>query len=358
MEYLVVSALSGFAVKAVAFVVLIGVLVVIHEFGHYIMSKRARVPVEEFSVGFGPIIARLGRRGETVFNLRAVPLGGFVRTVGMEPGDDTPEGYNRQPLWTRAKIISAGAIINLIFGFVLFVALGLTWGLPSEEDGHVKVQEVLSGSPAERAGLQKGDTFISLNGAPVKNARTLQETIQNKPNVPVQLVVSRHGVDVTLTAVPRAETQDGKTVGLLGFKMEEEAVWQRYGLADSVRLGWQRSIGMAAGILHTLTTRAAYKDGQLGGPILIAQVAGGTAEKGLNYYLWFMAMLSINLGVLNLLPLPVLDGGHLVLLAIEGVMRRKPSPRFVLAFQSVGMAILFAFFMFVMASDIRRLIGG
>jgi len=135
-------------------------------------------------------------------------------------------------------------------------------------------------------------------------------------------------------------------------------VWHRFGLLKSVELGWERSVGMAGAILNSLFSKATYSGGQLGGPILIAQVAGGSAEKGINYYLWFMAILSINLGVLNLLPLPVLDGGHLVLLGIEAVRRRRPSPQFVMAFQGVGMAILFMFFVFVMASDIMRLRGG
>lgn len=348
------TGLAGFATSVVAFVIVIGVLVVIHEWGHYIMSKRAGVPVEEFAIGFGPVLAKLGRRAETVFTLRAFPVGGFVRTVGMEPGDETPGGYNMQPLWNRAKIISAGAIINLIFGFLVVVALGLTYGIPSG----VGVHEVQAGSPAEAAGLKAGDAFVSINGTPVNEPTDLQKVIQANPGTPVQLLLRRDGGEVALTAIPKAVEQGGKTVGQLGFQMSNEQVWLRYGVVGSIEMGWKRSVKMVTDILHNLFSSTVWRERQLGGPILIAQAAGGFAQMGLQYFLWFMALLSINLGVLNLLPMPVLDGGHLVLLGIEAVRRRRPSPGFVMAFQGVGMAILFLFFVFIMASDIARLRGG
>jgi len=351
------SDLPGLGVKIVAFLFLLGVLVIIHEWGHYIMSKRGGVPVEEFAIGFGPVVAKLFQQEETTFNLRAFPLGGFVRTAGMEPGDMTPGGYNTKPVWTRAKIIAAGALINLFFGFVLFVGLGMTAGLPSNEQAIVKVGDVNKDSPAARAGLKPGDTFVSINGTDVKNPEALAKTIQENPGKTVHLTVRRAGQEVPLTATPKTVEEDGKSVGRLGFAMQADSVWERHGLAGSITAGAQRSYELAVGILDALKSRSTWKNRELGGPIFIAKATGATVDQGLKYYLLFMGVFSINLGVLNLLPLPVLDGGHLVLLAIEAVRKRKPSEQFVIAFQSVGMLVLAAFFIFIMASDVMRLFG-
>lgn len=351
------SGLPGLVVKIVAFLVLLGVLVIIHEWGHYIMSKRGGVPVEEFAIGFGPVVKKLFQSGETTFNLRAFPLGGFVRTAGMEPGDETPGGYNTKPVWTRAKIIAAGAIINLIFGFLIFVGLGMTTGLPLEDVATVKVNTVMPGSAAEKAGLAKGDILVSLNGAAIKNPEKLTKTIQDNAGKPVLLVVTRNGQPVSITATPAPVDEGGKRVGRLGFSMEADSVWVRHGFVGSVVTGGKRSYQLAAGILDALGSKATWTKRELGGPILIAQATASYVDQGLKYYLWFMAIFSINLGVLNLLPLPVLDGGHLVLLGIEAVRKRKPSEQFVIAFQSVGMVVLAAFFLFIMASDVLRLLG-
>jgi regulator of sigma E protease len=357
MEIMVLGGLPGFAIKTLAFLFLLGVLVIIHEYGHYIMSKRGGVPVQEFSIGFGPVVAKLFQQGETAFNLRALPLGGFVRTVGMEPGDDAPDGYNMKPIWTRTKIIAAGALINLLFGFLLFVALGMTTGLPSEEAAIVKVGEVNAGSPAAVSGLKTGDTFISINGESIKTPERLVDVIQKNANKPLAIVVQRAGQDVPITATPKPVTDSGKTVGRLGFAPQADSLWIRHGLLGSVVAGAKRSYGMSVDILEALKTKSTWTKRELGGPIFIAKATGAMVDQGLKYYLWFMAMFSINLGVLNLLPLPVLDGGHLVLLAIEAVRKRKPSEQFVMAFQSVGMVVLAAFFIFIMASDVMRLLG-
>jgi regulator of sigma E protease len=351
------AGLPGLALKTVAFLFLLGVLVIIHEYGHYIMSKRGGEPVEELSIGFGPVVAKLFQQGETTFNLRALPLGGFVRTAGMEPGDDTPGGYNTKPVWTRAKIIAAGALINLFFGFLIFVGLGMTAGLPSDDVAIVKVGQVNANSPAQKAGLKTGDTFVSVNGSEIKTPEALVEAIQKSPGKPISLVVTREGREVPITATPKAITEDGKTIGRLGFAPQADSVWVRHGLVGSVVAGAKRSYRLAADILDALGSRATWAKRELGGPILIAQATGAMVDQGLKYYLWFMAMFSINLGVLNLLPLPVLDGGHLVLLGIEAVRKRKPSEQFVIAFQSVGMVVLAAFFLFIMASDVMRLLG-
>ncbi|HEY3268679.1 MAG TPA: M50 family metallopeptidase [Armatimonadota bacterium] len=369
MINLIQATIPEFAVSVVAFVFLIGVLVIIHEYGHYIMAKRGGVRVDEFSIGFGPLLWHMCDREETAFNLRALPIGGYVRMAGMEPGEGEVEGeeplsaaeagrlYNSKSVGVRASIISAGAIINLIFGFLLIVALGLTYGLPDDSRTLVSVSSVKPGTAAARAGILKGDRILEVNGKPVNGPDALHDAISSSVGKPVELGIERSAAKVRVSVVPDTIKVGSESRGQLGILMGPDYVWVRQGLGSSIKTGAERSYSLAAGILKTLVRRETWAKRELGGPVAIAQEAGGTARKGLNYYLLFMAVFSINLGVLNLLPLPVLDGGHLVLLAVEGVRRKKLPANLVIAYQSVGVAILAVFFIFIMYSDLQRMFG-
>lgn len=349
--------LLGSLQNILAFAFVIGLLVIIHEWGHYIVSKKSGVPVEEFSIGFGKKVATLFRQGETEFTLRILPLGGFVRTVGMEPGDENPQGYNMQPVGTRAKIIVAGAAVNLIFGLLLMVVLGMTHGVPQEEEGTAAVHGVLAKSAAEQAGLQRGDQILSIGGKPVTSTLQATQEIAQYANKPMPLEILRDGKNVSITATPRAEKDGDKTVGRLGVQVGPNVHYQRVSAWRAAEVGVIRSYEMASSILTSLLSKSTWKNRELGGPVAIYGAAGETARMGWEYYAFFIAAFSINLGILNLLPLPVLDGGHLVLLGVEAIRRRRLPKETVLAYQSVGIAILFAFFMFIMWSDLDRLIS-
>lgn len=345
----------GFVITLAAFLLSVGVLIIVHEWGHYIMAKRGGVPVEEFSIGWGPVIARMGVREETTFNLRAIPIGGFVRMTGMEPGDDTEGGYNSKPMFTRAKIISAGVIVNILFGFLLFVVLGLSVGLPREDAAIVNVGQVSRGSAAEQAGLKEGDRILTVNGKAVSDPTVLTDSIRAHAGQRIVLTVSRQGQNLRLVAVPVAERSGGTVIGRLGFIVSPDAIWERHGLLDSISAGGRRTWAMAHGIVKVIFRTDTWRHGQVGGPIAIAKEAGGTAEKGPRYFALFVAMLSINLGVLNLLPIPALDGGHILLLLVEAVRGKRLPARTALVVQGLGFALLLVFIGYATVIDLMRL---
>lgn len=347
----------SFITQAVAFLFSIGVLIVMHEWGHYIMAKRGGVPVEEFSIGFGPLLCCLGHRNETTFNLRAIPVGGYVRMTGMEPGDETEGGYNSKPVWTRVKIISAGVVINLLAGFLIFVVLGVTLGLPKDDRAIVSAGDVPQKSAAERAGLRKGDVILSADGILATNSTKLTTVIRSHAGTKLELKVNRAGKEITLAAVPKAEVEDGKLIGRLGFTLVSTPLadkWQRQSLGSSVVIGAVRTGEMAKEIVTNVLSKRIFARGQVGGPIAIAQVAGGQAERGARYLLLFIAMLSINLGVLNILPIPALDGGHMLLLGVESIRGKKLAAKTALVVQVVGFAFLLSFIGYVSFWDVLR----
>ncbi|HEY3414579.1 MAG TPA: M50 family metallopeptidase [Armatimonadota bacterium] len=342
--------------NALAFLFAVGVLIVAHEWGHYVMAKRGGVPVEEFSVGFGPVVRCLGHSRETTFNLRALPVGGFVRMAGMEPGDDAPDGYNTKPMWTRSKIIVAGVVVNLILGFLIFVVLGVTVGLPSENRATVSVGPVGRGSAAERAGLREGDRFTAVNGAPVTDRPMLTDVIRSSAGKTVTLTLLRQGQTLTLSAVPTAVDEGGTKIGRLGFEVLSDPLWEPQTLVSSVTGGATRTWTMATGIIRMVFSKAMFTRGQVGGPIAIAQAAGQTARHGARDFAFFIAILSINLGVLNVLPIPALDGGHLLLLGVEAVRRRKLQANTAMWIQGIGFALLLLFIFFATGGDLLRIL--
>lgn len=341
--------------NALAFFFAVGVLIVAHEWGHYVMAKRGGVPVEEFSVGFGPVIRCLGHSRETTFNLRALPVGGFVRMTGMEPGDETPNGYNTKPMWTRSKIIVAGVVVNLIFGFLLFVVVGVTVGLPSDDKATVSVGPVAAQSAAERAGMREGDRITAVNGTTLTDRSALTDAIRTSAGKTVKLTLFRQGQVLTVSAVPVAFNDQGKMIGRLGFEVVSDPVWEHQTLASSVTGGVERTWLMAKGIVTNVFNGNIFHRDQIGGPILIAQTAGRTARHGARDFAFFLGVLSVNLGVLNVLPIPALDGGHLLLLGVEAVRRRKLQANTAMWIQGVGFALLLLFIFYATGGDLLRI---
>lgn len=350
------SALTGNLQNLLAFVFVIGLLVIVHEWGHYRAARRNGIFVKEFSIGFGQVVKRLGVRDGTVFNLRLFPLGGFVSMAGMEPGDDDPQGFNAKPLLSRAQVIAAGPTVNLVFGFLVMVAMGVTLGLPRQDTSKAIISQVQPNSAAEKAGIQVEDRLLTIAGEPISDSRKAPDLIRKHPGERIQVVIERNGRPMTVTVVPAAEKEDGKVIGRLGVGIAPGFQWVRTGIVGAFWEGARDSLGMARSIIETVFSRRAWKQREFGGPVAIYTAAGSHAQQGLPHYVFFIAMFSINLGIFNLLPLPVLDGGHLVLLSAEAIRRRRLARETVLAFQSVGVVLLFAFFVFVMWSDIARIL--
>jgi regulator of sigma E protease len=346
------------------FLLTIGILVVAHEFGHYIVAKWCGMRVEEFAVGFGPKWIVLARRGDTEYTIRPLPLGGFVRIAGMESHDETPAPgtFYSKPIWQRNAVVLAGPVMSLLLGYFIFSIMGMTVGLEIGKPMN-RVAQVLPGTEAERMGLKTGDVIVEINKEPIRDGEHMMKVIHSSPGKRLFVRVKRDDQLILLSGVPKAykeeEIKDGKkvvrTVGRLGFYPSFET--KRLSPWESLVAGTQITKNLILSIPEHLFTKK-VKD-SVGGPVAIVQMTHTAAKEGLHRVLSFMAALSISLGILNLFPIPILDGGHLMLYFIEWLRGgRRLTARQQMAVQMVGLAILLSILVLVTANDITRLIAG
>ncbi|MGQ9738426.1 MAG: RIP metalloprotease RseP [Armatimonadota bacterium] len=347
------------------FLLTIGVLVVAHEFGHFIVAKWCGMRVEEFAVGFGPKWIVLARRGETEYTIRPIPLGGFVKIAGMESHDEEPPPpgtFFSKPIWQRNAVVLAGPIFSLLLGYIIFSILGMTVGLEIGKPLN-RVAQVIPGSEAERMGLKMGDVIVEINKEPIRDGEHMMQVIHNSPGKRLFLRVKRDGDLILLSGVPKAydveEVKDGKKVskkqGRLGFYPSFET--KRLSPWQSLVAGTNITINLVRSIPEHLFTKK-VKD-SVGGPVAIVQMTHTAAKEGLHRVLSFMAALSISLGILNLFPIPILDGGHLVLYFVEWLRGgRRLTAKQQMALQMVGLAILLSILVLVTFNDITRLLAG
>lgn len=347
------------------FLLTIGVLVVAHEFGHFIVAKWCGMRVEEFAFGFGPKWLVLARKGDTEYTIRPFPLGGFVRIAGMESHDDDnppPGTFFSKPIWQRNAVVLAGPIMSLLLGYVIFSIMGMTVGLDIGKPMN-RVAQVIPGTEAERMGLKMGDVIVEINKQPIRNGEQMMKVIHSSPGKRLFVRVKRDGEIILLSGVPKEyeveEIQNGKKVtkkeGRLGFIPAQEV--KRLSPWQSLVAGTRITRNLIMAIPEHLFTKK-VKD-NVGGPVAIVQMTHVAAKEGLHRVLSFMAALSISLGILNLFPIPILDGGHLVLYFIEWLRRgRRLTAKQQMAVQMVGLAILLSILVLVTANDITRLIAG
>lgn len=348
-----------------SFVVVIGVIILVHEWGHYIAARLMGIRVDTFSIGFGPAITSW-RRGATEYRVAWFPLGGYVKMAGMVDesldGEDAITGaadeFMSKRTWQKAFVISAGVIMNGVLAVVLYTIIAGFWGV-----GTPSTEPVLGGlrpgMPAAAAGMEPGDRVLGVAGQPVADWTSLASAIHLRPGEPVELTLVREGradtLRVTVTPQPSLQPDKGQ-VGLIGI--EPEVVVERVGPLEAVAAGLSRTgmeVVTAYQTIKTLVTgQAGLKD--LGGPILIAQMSGVSARGGLASFLAFLAFISVNIGFLNILPIPVLDGGHLVYIAIEAAIRRPLPTRLKLWIQQAGMILLLLVMVLVMKNDVVRLV--
>ncbi len=442
----------------ISFVVVLGILILVHELGHFIVARLSGVGVERFSVGFGPVLWRC-RGKETEYCLSAIPMGGYVKMMGddenpLEGGKtgvvDPAKAFNLKPLWVRFLIVFAGPAMNFVLAAVIFalvfVILGrpvapavvgrVTDGGPAAQAGlrtgdrivavdrqpvqywedvmravqsgqgrrleltvqgregeravsllptkvkrrdlfgderevwdvgaspyaPASIGDVLAGSPAEKAGLKSGDTVTGLNGRPIQSWDELAESIHQRAGQPTHLEVRRGGERLTIAVTPKTGKVPGPEgrdieVGMIGITPAAAVTFVRSNPAVAVWDGIARS-----GEVTVLTAVGLYKIvvGQLdrsniGGPIQIARTAGEQARQGLPSLAFFTAVISVNLFLLNLLPVPMLDGGHLLFFAFEAVMGRPLSVRKREVAQQVGFVLLMILMVFAVYNDLRRI---
>jgi len=426
--------------------IVLGILVLLHEWGHFIAAKWCGVRVDVFSIGFGPRLWGF-KRGDTDYRISALPLGGYVRMAGDNPVEErtgAPYEFLSRPRWQRCIIAVAGPAMNILLTFVVFMGVfwlvGIptpsyfrqpadvvavphdapagsvaagdrilqingketpTWQAVSNQLENVKagdtvsivvlragaektlsvvmtqqllsndplgfpsippvLDEVYSGTPADKAGLESGDTIVAIDKTPIVTFQQIVDTVHNSDGRELQLQVERKGRTIPVFLAPvRQMDSDGKMVWLVGVSSDTKKYYVRESFVTSAKDSWQstvngvRQIGIVLGGLAS--GKVSVRD--LQGVVGIARESGRAAKRGPIDLIFLGAVISLNLGLLNLLPIPILDGGHVLMLAIEGIMRRDLSVTFKERFVQVGLVFLLGLFAFVMYSDIMRIIQG
>ncbi len=355
----------------VPFLFILTILVFVHEMGHYLVARRNRVRVEVFSIGFGPEIHGWTDSVDTRWKIGAIPLGGYVKMFGMsdemEDGEEqrppTPEekavSFQHKRLGQRSAIIVAGPIANFVFAIVLLAGMFSIVGSPEPLSGIGTVQEQ---SAAAEAGMRPGDRILNIGGEEIALFTDLQRIVRDSAGVPLSFVILRGGEEIALMATPRPrEVEDDQgvvVIGLLGVTPDPDQIrYQRHDPLTAVWMATERSFGLVVEILSYLGDMiSGTRDAEeLGGPIRIAQMSGEMAQGGLVNLIFFMAALSINLGMINLFPIPILDGGHLFFNLVEAIRGRPLGPRIQEYGFRIGLILLLLLMIFATWNDLVRL---
>jgi regulator of sigma E protease len=440
--------MTGFLISTVAVVIMLGVMILAHEFGHFLIAKLFGVRVDVFSVGFGPRLWGF-RRGPTDYRLSALPLGGYVKMAGDNPSEEragAPDEFLSKPRWQRFLIALAGPTMNVLLALGVVAGLFMvgqpepvyierpadvagvlqdspaaqagiragdrlirvnharvkTWGdalfelmftmptkpvavtlkragkqvtvtappaqgpttqsefavlgYPAEP---VVVGRVRDGMPAAEAGLKSGDMILAADNRPVLSSFQLADEIQSSEGRPVDLLVRRAGREMHLTVKPSFfDPGDGRKRWAVGIGFEPVSVYQAQSPGEAVWRSYRFNLKLTAQIGYTVVGLVQGKVSlkQLAGPIGIAKQSGEAARRGLGDFLYVLAIISLNLGILNLLPIPILDGGHLLMLTIEGTLRQDLSLAVKERFVQVGLVFLLVIFAIVMYNDVLKLL--
>ncbi len=344
-----------------SFAVVIGVLVFVHEGGHYLAARWRGITVEVFSIGFGRELVGWTDRAGTRWRIAAIPLGGYVRMLGQSDLgiDDVPKAdapldpgsFAAKGVGSRAIVVAAGPAFNFVFAILLFAGLYATVGRPSDRP---LVASVVAGSPAAQAGFAPGDQVLSVAGVRVAHVAGVPAAVADHPGEPITVVVRRAGRDLALRATPEAVMQDGVRIGRLGIAVGATLAPVRLDPAAALVAGTRDTVAFAGQIGANLwrILRGGGGADQLGGPLRIAQVSGEAAHQGVGSLLLLIGMISVNLALVNLLPVPVLDGGWLVFFAVEAVLGRPLSVRARLLGLQAGLALIGTLFLFVTLNDL------
>lgn len=346
-------------------IVLLGLIIFVHELGHFLSAKLMRVRVLKFSLGFGPkLISK--KHGDTEYLISSIPFGGYVKMLGETSEEELKEeekvfAFNYQPVWKRFIIVFLGPLFNLLFAVVIFVFV-FSYGIPVLLP---EVGDVLPQSPAERAGLIKGDMVISIDGSQITQWDEMTNIIHNSSGRSLNLKIKRKSEIITLSLIPEKKRVPDifgqrKEVGLIGIKPSGKTFTKKSdfteSVANSVSRTWEISVLTLVSIVKLI--QRVIPVNTIGGPILIIQMAGEQASMGILNFFIFMAIININLGILNLLPIPILDGGHIMFLGIEAIRRKPLSERVVSTAQRVGLAIILFIMAFALYNDIIRIFTG
>jgi regulator of sigma E protease len=366
---------AGAVTYIVPYIAVLAVVIFIHEMGHFLVARWCGIRVLTFSMGFGPEIAHFHDRRGTRWRLAAIPLGGYVKFYGDENAASAPDrerlaampesersvSFYGQSVGRRAAVVAAGPIANFLLAIVIFAASFWIYGRPASE---ARVDQVVAGSAAEAAGFQPDDVILRIDGSSIASFAEMQRIVRISPDRPMRFDVSRGGQEVALTATPkRQEVQDsfGQTlrIGVLGIsrKPETEIPHREYGLGEAV-------VGAVGETWFVIDRTMSYIGGiftgresadQLSGPIRIAQVSGQAAQLGFEVLFELAAVISVSIGLLNLFPIPLLDGGHLLFYAVEAIRGRPLSERAQEVGFRIGIAMVLSLMLFATWNDIIHL---
>ncbi|MFA6434260.1 MAG: M50 family metallopeptidase [Elusimicrobiales bacterium] len=329
-----------------------GLVIFLHEFGHFLVCKLTGIRVEAFSFGFGPEL--FGRvKGDTRYSLRAVPLGGYVKPAGeeLEEGTGQPYEYFAKPWHTRLGVVLAGPFMNYLLAFTIFTGVILIVGEPVPSTSPV-IGEISQGYPADAAGLKAGDRILSVDGVPASDWPRMAELIHKKINAPITVEYQR-AAEKTRVEIVTKKGPEGQ--GLIGVA---PGMNYRYiGVRKAVKMGAYQCYFWTK---YTVTTLAGnirhHQKPDISGPIGIVNIVSKAAHSGMSDLFFLIALISVAVGFFNLLPIPLLDGGHAVLFIFEGIFRRKLTARVMGWVNSAGIAFLVGILIFATYNDIVRLL--
>lgn len=375
----VATSLPGVMLTILQFLVVLTIVVFVHEFGHFIVARWCGVKVGMFSIGFGREIFGFTDRKGTRWRFAWIPLGGYVKFIDDENAASQPSAdkldrlsvedrsgaFQTKPLWQRAAVVAAGPIANFLLAIAVYAGVNLAFGVRTITP---TVGEVKDGMPAAVAGIKPGDRITSIDGWTVEGFEDIQRLVGISGGKSLQFGIDRNGEKLSFTVTPEVHEQPdsfGGTFkrGLIGITPSNAAGYKDakpVGPIEALRLGVRETytniVHTIQGIADIVTQRQAAD--QMGGPILMAQVTAKVAEGGIEPLLRWIAFISANIGFLNLLPIPVLDGGHLVYYAIEGIMRRPMSRRMQEIGFQIGVALVLMLMVYVNLNDLLRVWRG
>jgi regulator of sigma E protease len=363
--------ISGLWTYVIPFLVVLTVLVFVHELGHYWVARRNGVRIETFSIGFGPELFGRTDRSGTRWKISAIPLGGYVKMFGDADAASTPSGAVRhmtpeerevsffhKRLGQRAAIVAAGPIANFLFAIIGLTLLFSLYGQPFTP---ADIGSIQPDSAAAQAGMQPGDVIVEVDGQPIERFEEVQQIVRFNQGTPLALVIQRDGQRLPITVTPQVTTVTDRmgnshTIGLLGIGR----AGMEYRRHDPLTALWQagrETVNLTAGTLGAVGQMIAGSRGteELGGPLRIAQMSGEVAQSGVIALIWFMAILSVNLGLINLFPIPMLDGGHLLFYAVEAIRGKPLGDRAQEYGFRIGLALVLTLMVFATWNDLVHL---
>lgn len=335
--------------KIIYSLIIFGILIGIHELGHFVAARIFKMNIKEFAIGMGPkIFSKIGKENEfgitTKYSLRALPIGGYVN-LGEDEEVEEENGFNKKPIWQRIIVMASGAAMNFVLAIVIMIAVIFAQGLPVNT-----IDDTVKGKPAMEAGLQSGDKIVAIDGQTITSWEGTSKAILNSKNETLNMTIEREGKKITLEIPTVKDANGNKSIGIKP-EFERQAL-------KSVKYGFQ-TVGkmtlMMFDFIGNLFKGDVSKD-DVSGPVGIVNVIGQAGQAGIINLFYLTALISVNLGIFNLLPIPALDGGRILFLAVQGITRKQIPPEKEGLIHFVGFVLLIGLIIFITFNDISKLL--